>query len=90
MTYFLRRESDGAGDSGGMSMIFWLDDSGKVQIEHHARPRLGAGIRVGSTGSRTYSHQDYWTTTLVTEILEDSPKKVKFKTKNSIYIWEND
>lgn len=89
MTYFLRRERDGAGDSGGMSMIFWKDDDGKLQTEQNARPKLGAGIRVGSLASRTYSDQDYWSTTPVTEILEDTPEKVKFKTRNSIYIWEN-
>ncbi len=37
---------------------------------------------------RTYSSQDYWTTTPVTEILEDTNEFVRFKTRNSEYEWK--
>jgi hypothetical protein len=44
---------------------------------------------VGSVTARSYSDQDYWLTTKVTEILEEEEKDgqlyVRFKTGNSIY-----
>ncbi len=42
---------------------------------------------VGSITARTYSDQDYWLTTVVTEIIEDKGDYVKFKTGNSVYEW---
>ena len=42
---------------------------------------------VGSATARTYSDQDYWLTTPVTEILEDEGDRVLFKTGNSTYEW---
>ena len=98
MTYSLYRISDGAGDSGGMSLAqipTYDQDTGKmVSVEqiHNARPQLGASMRVGSIGSRTYDANDWWQTTLITEILEertgeDGTEYVRFKTTNSIYEW---
>jgi hypothetical protein len=87
MTYTLVRESDGAGDSGGMSTIFYQDENGEVKYENNARPRVGVAIRVGSIYGRTYSLHDYWTTTPITEIIEDTPDMVRFKTMNSEYVW---
>jgi hypothetical protein len=40
---------------------------------------------VWSVTSRCYSIQDYWLTTKITEILEESEAGYKFKTENSIY-----
>lgn len=82
----LYRISDGAGDSGSMSIAFGLDENGKV-VEMGNRPKLGCLMRVGSLTARSYSRQDYWTTTPVTEILEETEDYVKFKTGNSIYEW---
>jgi hypothetical protein len=54
-------------------------------------PVIGCSILVGSVTARSYSAQDYWLTTVVTEILEEEKDKegkylrVKFKTENSIY-----
>lgn len=87
MTYFLKRERDGAGDSGQLCEAFWLEGN-DIQREKAARPRVGVAIRVGVLGSRSYGNQDYWTTTPITEILEESENYVKFKTGNSVYIWE--
>lgn len=84
--YNLRRESDGAGDGGAMSMALWLED-GEVKIEHDARPRVGVAMRVGSFYARTYRPQDWWQTTVITEIIEENDHYVKFKTGNSIYEW---
>jgi hypothetical protein len=98
MTYSLRRTRDGAGDSGGMSLATiptFDQDTGKiVDIEyiHEARPQIGASMRVGSLSARSYAPQDWWETTLVTEILEerteeDGVEYVRFKTGNSEYEW---
>ena len=98
MSYALKRTRDGAGDSGLMSIAYFpdqIDESGAMKIEHNARPQVGACMRVGSPYTRTYSSQDYWTTTRVTEILEEWTEAVnnyeieyvRFKTGNSEYIW---
>jgi len=84
--YSLRRERDGAGDSGNMSMLFWVEDD-RVLHENNSKPRVGVVVRVGSVIARTMQQQDYWTTTYVTEIIEESDNYVKFKTGNSIYEW---
>jgi hypothetical protein len=72
------------------------DDNGKLVdkiIERNARPKVGAAIVVGSPYARTYSHQDWWQTTPITEILEerieeDGTEYVRFKTGNSEYEWK--
>ena len=84
--FSLRRESDGEGDSGGMSTAMWLEGD-EVKAEHNARPRVGVAIRVGAIGARTYQFQDWWQTTLITEILEEREDYVRFRTTNSIYEW---
>ena len=54
-------------------------------------PIVGCSLLVGSVTARTYSDQDWWLTTPVTEILQElyatngQPLKFKFKTNNSIY-----
>jgi hypothetical protein len=99
MTYSLRRTRDGAGDSGGMSLAqipTYDQDTGKmVDIEyiHEARPQIGASMRVGSIAARSFTSQDWWQTTLITEILEerteeDGTEYVRFKTGNSEYEWK--
>jgi len=97
----LKRTSDGMGDSGSMSMALWLSDiaEGVEQrsTQHEARPRVGVAMRVGSRASRSFSAQDWWQTTLITEILEESSEQtedgdtvevVRFKTGNSTYVWK--
>jgi hypothetical protein len=57
-----------------------------------SKPVVGCSLLVGSVTARSYSAQDYWLTTVVTEILEEKRDKdghlefVKFKTKNSEYL----
>ena len=85
MAYSLYRE-DGSGDSGGVSITLW-EENGEVKVEHNARPRVGVCIQVGSAYARTMQYQDYWQTSYITEIIEDTPQKVVFKTKNSTYTW---
>jgi len=91
MRYSLVRERDGVGDSGPMCEI--LDAESYTPIPNEVYPRIGCGVRVGSMYARSYASQDWWCTTPVTEILEewldeDGYSHVKFKTKNSIYIWK--
>lgn len=85
MAYRLARVGDGAGDSGQMSQAMALEDD-QVVIKSD-RPTLGCFMRVGSHYGRSYSDQDYWTTTPVTEIIEETEDYVKFRTRNSLYEW---
>lgn len=89
--YSLVRDKDGAGDSGPMCQI--LDAESGMPVHNADYPMVGFGVRVGSPYGRTYSAQDYWQTTPITEITEESVNDegfwtVKFKTKNSSYIWK--
>lgn len=83
----LKRLSDGKGDVGARSeAIAWNEDGTLKEIVSH-KPTIGCSMLVGSVTARTYQHQDYWLTTVVSEILEDTGDYVKFKTGNSIYEW---
>ncbi len=82
----LYRTTDGAGDTGQMSIALWEED-GKTKIEHNARPRVGVQMKVGSLTTRSYDAQDWWQTTTITEIIEESDNSIRFKTKNSEYVW---
>lgn len=91
MRYSLIREHDGVGDSGPMCQI--LDFESYKPIEGETYPRVGCGVRVGSYMARTYSGQDWWQTSPITEILEESVddegyRTVKFKTRSSVYTWK--
>ena len=86
----LKRVSDGEGYHGSLvEAITWNDDGSFKIVANH--PVIGCSLRVGSPFAGTYSTRDWWMTTEVTEILEESKNKeglyeyVKFKTKNSIY-----
>jgi hypothetical protein len=97
MPYSLKRERDGAGDSGTMSKLFIpiYNSEGKLidmREVDDARPQVGSVLRVGSNFARSYSAQDWWQTTIITEILEDTINEdgseyVRFRTGNSIYEW---
>ena len=99
MTYWMYRKHDGRGDSGSMSMALvpTYDENGKVadvQYIDNARPQVGYVMRVGSSYARSYSAQDWWQTTAISKILEDTiyedgSEYVRFKTGNSIYEWRN-
>lgn len=85
--YSLRRESDGAGDSGGMSLALWFGEDFEVQEQYNARPKVGVCMRVGSMFARSNQAQDWWQTSTITEILEENDHYVRFRTSNSIYEW---
>lgn len=89
--YSLYREDESFGDSGPMCEI--LDSESYKPIKGEYYPRVGCGVRVESFHGRTYSNQDWWQTSLVTEILEESVddkghRTMKFKTRNSVYNWK--
>lgn len=89
--YSLVREDGSAGDSGLMCQI--LDEESYQPIPGETYPRVGCGVRVGSPYARTYSMQDWWQTSPVVEILEESVdedgnRSMKFRTRNSIYNWK--
>lgn len=95
--YSLIRKQDGSGDSGPAWSVYdgdiakserryqWLEDA-------HGLVRVGCGIRIGGITARSYSYQDWWQCSPVSEILrvetdeEGDPVEVEFKTGNSIYI----
>jgi len=85
--YSLSRVGDLRGDSGGMSQAIKWKEDGTVDEIVSDRPTLGCSMRVGSITARSYSDQDWWLTTEVTEILIDEVDYVKFKTGNSLYEW---
>jgi hypothetical protein len=89
--YSLVRDGDNAGDSGPMCQI--LDAESYMPIEGETYPRVGCGVRVGSYIGRTYSMQDWWQTSPITEIIQESIDDagfwtVRFKTRNSTYTWK--
>lgn len=92
----LRRERDGAGDSGAMIQLFRLGPDGEIESKipkSIEEVTVGWAVRVGSITARSYSYQDYWTTTPITEIIEqsvtdDGDDYIKFRTGNSVYTLE--
>jgi hypothetical protein len=83
MSYRLKRRSDGAGDSGSLLQLLSPDESNKkVKYEKDVMPRPGVCVRVGSPFARTYSHQDYWTTSYVERIVSSEPHHVVFETRS--------
>ena len=83
----LRRISDNAGDVGNCSQAIGFNEDKTEAIVLGDRPMIGCLMKVGSSYARSYSLQDYWLTTPVTEILEETEDYVRFKTKNSEYEW---
>lgn len=74
--------------------IAWNEDRTFKEIVD-SKPVVGCSLLVGSVTARTYSNQDYWLTTVVTEIVKEERDKdghlefVRFKTQNSEYILTN-
>ncbi len=78
----LSRVRDGIGDSGACSQaIKWNDDGTLKKIVSNV-PTVGCSMLVGSVTARMMTNQDYWLTTKVIEILEESPGMIRFMTEN--------
>jgi hypothetical protein len=91
MAFHLRRTRDGAGETGGRSQAIEWNEDGTFKKVVDYKPTVGYSMLVGSVSARSYSDQDYWLTTVVTDILEeinsDDVHYIKFKTGNSEYEW---
>lgn len=84
----LRRISDGYGDSGEISQAMTFNEDGTLKEIVGNRPTIGCAMLVGTKETRfPLGSQEYWQTTEITEIIEDTGDYVKFKTGNSIYEW---
>jgi hypothetical protein len=74
--------------------IAWNEDRTFKEIAD-SKPVVGCSLLVGSVTARSYSAQDYWLTTVVTEIIKEEYDDkghlefVRFKTENSEYILTN-
>ena len=81
--YSLRRIGDNAGSDGRYSRAIAWNEDDTFKEDMGIRPVVGCSMMVGM-GLSTH-----WLTTIVTEILEDTPKYVRFKTLNSEYEWKS-
>lgn len=73
-------------EGGSVSLSIKWNENNTYQVMGH-RPIVGCSMKVGSVTARSYSDRDWWMTTEILEILEETKEKVKFRTKNSIYEW---
>jgi len=60
------------------------DETKQYEVIGH-EPIVGSSLLVGSVTARSYSSQDYWLTTVVTEIVEKTDDYILFNTQNSTY-----
>ena len=60
------------------------EDGKSTEIGGH-EPIVGYALLVGSITARSYSDSDYWLTTKITEIVEQTNEHILFKTENSTY-----
>ena len=61
------------------------DETGLYKGVVGHKPIVGCSLLVGSVTARSYSDRDYWLTTEVTEIIEETNEHILFKTLNSTY-----
>ena len=94
MSYSLTRikPHDGAGDAGSMCHKLRWDEDKEEGIELPCDyPEVGWCLKVGTPYARTFGAQDWWRTSPITEILEETEEedstRVVFKTGNSEYVW---
>jgi len=64
--------------------LAWNEDETLKEVAGH-EPIVGCSLLVGSVTARSYSKSDYWLTTVVTEIIEETNEHILFKTENSTY-----
>jgi hypothetical protein len=78
--WVLEREDDGLTKIA--KDICWIEfGEDKRFKEKHSVPAIGRSLLMGP-----FNEFFTWQTTLVTEVVENSPETIKFKTKNSTYI----
>lgn len=70
--------------------IAWNEDGSFKEVVGSV-PTVGCSMLVGSVTARSYSSQDFWLTTVVTEVLEEKRTEdglleyARFRTQNSEY-----
>lgn len=82
MRYSLRRTSDNAGCDGKRSNSVEINQPEASNVIKSIRPVVGCSMVVHD------SFTTWWQTTEITEILENTPTMVRFKTLNSEYVWK--
>lgn len=71
--------------------IAWNEDRTFKEVVSN-EPTVGCSLLIGSITARSYSDNDYWLTTPITEILEEERDEdddviaIRFKTENSEYL----
>jgi len=88
--YSIHRVRDDMGDAGPMLVAIDRYDGNKSMGEM-GEIKVGYSVKCGSLFARSFSSQDYWLTTAVTEIYDVNEDKTfaRFKTGNSEYIVES-
>jgi len=88
----LRRISDGAGHNGSLAQAIKWKENKRFDKVVDSKPTVGCSFLVGSATASSYGGgDDYWLTTVVTEIIEErwnddgKLEYCKFKTGNSVY-----
>lgn len=72
-------------DGGARVEAIKYDSDGISEGVVGNKPIVGCSLLVGSVTARSYSSQDYWLTTEIAEILEETENYCIFETKNSKY-----
>lgn len=88
MPWMYKYDSPTNGDSGSMSMLLRGNpETGEIERKS-GRPEIGWAVRVGTFGSRSYHHQDWWQTSYIEKILEETENRTVFLTATgSKYFW---
>jgi hypothetical protein len=88
MATLLKIHSDGFEEykeSGPMcNAVSWNEDGSFKGVVGH-EPTIGCSLIVGSMTARSYSDSDYWMTTTITKIIEQTDEHWIFETENSTY-----
>lgn len=80
--YTLRRDRDGEGHYGSILRAIDPIDGNTSSTD---KPVVGKALYIGTVTAGTYSDRDWWCTTPVIEITEQTDDFIKFKTANSSY-----
>jgi hypothetical protein len=78
----LVRDRDGEGHYGCILRAIDPVDGNTTTTN---KPIIGKNFYIGTTTASTYSERDWWCTTPVTSITEETEEYIKFKTENSDY-----
>lgn len=72
-------------ESGSRVQAIELNEDWTYKGVKDNKPVVGCSLLVGSVTARSYSNKDFWLTTKVTEIVEETKDYIIFTTGNSKY-----